>query len=170
MDSSRFIIQTWTWLFFWRWLSNYQEPPGAPRSHTETWDPSGNRLIALELQSNLPEVWNFTLSFTNTFALWILSITSYVFQIRAACQAKYLGSIFGREKAWFKGLERCQDEFLESQMDILGSAIMTSVSPNWIHYTRQEKTMISSTISTPSLQISAHEQDFKKVLRWITQY
>lgn len=42
-------------------------------------------------------------------------------------------------------------------MDILSSAITTSVIPNCICYTRQEKTMISSTSSTPSLQISARE-------------
>lgn len=110
-----FIVQTWTWFFLVlteqlpRTTKNSQVP------HCETWDPFGNRLIALELQSNLSEVWNFTLSFTNFFALWILSTISFIFQICAACQAKYLGSICGREKAWLKWLERCQDEFLGSQ-------------------------------------------------------
>lgn len=157
MDSSRFIVQTWTWFF----LVLTEQPPRTTKNsqvpHCETWEPFGNRLIALELQSNLPEVWNFTLSLTKFFALLILSATSFIFQICAACQAKYLGSICGREKAWFKLLERCQDEFLGSQMDILSSAITTSVIPNCICYTRQEKTMISSTSSTPSLQISARE-------------
>lgn len=146
MDSSRSTVETCT--FCWSTRS--------PSSHTVKPE------ILLEMDGLhqhckhiLPEVWNVTLNFTNFFcSLNFGHHQSFVFQI---CQAKYLGSICGREKAQFKWLERCQDKSLRSQMDTLGRAIMASVISNWILYVRREKMMISSTSSTPSLQINAHK-------------
>lgn len=85
--------------FSWYWLCNYQEPSSSQAPYWETQWTFGNN--TLEPWSNQSLRWSLqfcTKLYKHFCFVWILSSTSFVFQICVDCQPKRLGSVCGRGK------------------------------------------------------------------------